>query len=337
MARRTKQKTSTAAGLALSLALACSGGSKPAESPDTPPPLDDDTPSAAPAEGAAKASSPKVQEGMDAIQAGEFEKAKAVLEEAVMADASDAQAVFYLGVAQQSLGDAQAAISSYEKALELDPKLGEARVNLSAALLDAGEADRALGVIDEALKSKPDDAALLLNRAMALGMKGDAKAAAQAFEKAAQANAGDPEVQYLYAEALVKAGDAAKAEAELSKLTSSEDVAVLASAARLLGKLGKFDGCIAALDRAIAKKPVAELHVQRGLCKHGKKDNAGALADYEAAVSTDPKYAAGYFYLGQHKRAVGDRKGAKAALQKAVELDPNGGVGKAAKKALATL
>jgi tetratricopeptide (TPR) repeat protein len=318
---------------AAALAAACSSGTPPAESPEEPPPLEDEPGAASPGP-VAPASSGQVQQGMDAIQAGDFEKARGILEQAVAAAPGDAQAAFYLGVALHSLGDAEGAVARYEKALALDPNLAEARVNLSAALLDAGQADRALAVVEQALASAPNDPALLLNRAMALSHKGDAKAAAAAFEKAVRANPGDPETRFLYAQALEQAGESGKALTELKRLGESDDLEVLASAARLLGRLGAFDECVASLDRALQKKPAAELYVQRGLCKHGKKDDGGALKDYEASVAADPGFAAGYFYLGQHKRAQGDKKGAKAALGKAVELDPNGGIGKAAQKAL---
>jgi Tfp pilus assembly protein PilF len=118
---------------------------------------------------------------------------------------------------------------------------------------------------------------------------------------------------------------------------SSDDVAVLASVGRLLGKLKAFDECIAALDNAIAKKDAAELHVDRGLCRHGKKDEKGAAQDFEAAVAADPKFAPAHFYLAQNKRDAGDKKGAKTEFEKAASLDPNGKLGAAAKKELGEL
>jgi len=56
-----------------------------------------------------------------------------------------------------------------------------------------------------------------------------------------------------------------------------------------------------------------------------------------AAVKADPNFAAAHYYLGQSKRARGDKKGAKAELQKAADLDANGGIGAKAKKELAEL
>jgi Flp pilus assembly protein TadD len=317
-----------------SVVLGCSSGTPPAQSPSSsePPSLEDDDQAAA----AAPASSSKVKEGIDAIQAQDFAKAKAVLEQAVKETPKDPQASFYLGVADEALGDAKGAADNYHHALELDPKLTEASTNLSGVLLDQGDAAGALAACDAGLKIAPKNPSLRRNRAVALDQTGS-KDAVAAFKAAVEVAPNDKEVQYLYAEALAKSGDSDKAVAELKPLLASDDVAVLASTGRLFGKLKDFDDCVTALDKAIAAKDVAELRVQRGVCKHGKKDDKGAEDDFSAAVKADPNFAAAHYYLGQSKRAHGDKKGAKAELQKAADLDASGGIGAKAKKELAEL
>lgn len=313
--------------------VACGGApSAPAATADNPPPLDDDEGGGA---APAPASSGKVKEGMDAIQAGDFGKAKSVLEEAEKENPKDPQAAYYLGVAIEGLGDGGGAAEHYKKALALDPKLTEASINLSGVLLDANDVDGALSVATAGLKTAPKNPSLLRNKAVALDASGS-KDAVPAFKAAVAAAPNDKEIHYLYAEALARSGDAAGALPELKGLVSSDDVAVLASVGRLLGKLKAFDDCIAALDNAIAKKDAAELHVDRGLCKHGKKDDKGAAADFQAAVAADPKFAPAHFYLAQNKRDAGDKKGAKAEFEKAASLD-SGKLGAAAKKELSEL
>jgi Flp pilus assembly protein TadD len=314
----------------------CGGSAPEPEHPASePPPLDDDGPDEG-AGAAAPASSSKVKEATDAIQAGDFAKAKTLLEAATAESPKDPQAAFYLGVALEGLGEAKPAAEQYKKTLALDSKLTEASTNLSAVLLDAGDADGALAAADGGLKTSPKSPALLKNRAVALSAKGS-KDAAPAFRAALEVASGDNELRYLYADALAQSGDAAGAAKEAKPLVVSDDVAVLASAGRLLGKLKAFDDCVAAFDKAIGKKDVAELRVQRGICKHGKKDEAGAESDFVAATKAEPTFAPGFYYLGQHLRGKGDKRGAKAALAKAAELDPKGGVGAAAKKALSEL
>lgn len=317
-------------------ALQACGAPAPAADPSDPPPsLEEDAPGGG-AGPVAQASSPGVQKGIDAIQAGDFAAAKGTLEQAVQTNPEDAQAHFYLGVALDNLGEPQAAIEHYEEAVSLDSNLVEARANLSGALYDGGDAAKALEVADAGLAIDPKHPALLTNRAMALAALDEPKKAAKAFE-AALAVQDSPEVRFLYAETLARGGETDRAKAELKKLAAGDNVEVLASAARLLGRLKAFDGCIEALDRAIEIQDAAELRVQRGLCRHGKKDEAGAKADYEAAIAADAGFAAAHFYLGQHLKAAGDKKGAKKELKRAMELDPQGGVGQAAGQALKSL
>ena len=316
----------------LSLGAVHCGGSAPApETPDNPPPLDDDNEGG----GAVAPSSSKVKEATDAIQAQDFAGAKALLEAAIAENPKDPQAHFYLGVALEGLGDAKGAAGKYEAALALDPKLTEASTNLSGVLLDLNDAAGSLAAADRGLKAAPKSAALLRNRAVALDAT-DSKDALPAFKAALDAASGDNEIRVLYAEALARSGDTAGAAREAKPLTASDDVAVLATAGRLLGKLKAFDDCIAAFDKAISKQDVAELRVGRGMCKHGKKDEAGAGADFTAATTKDPNFAPGFYYLGQHLRGKGDKKGAKAALTKAAELD-KGKLGEAAKSEIAEM
>lgn len=72
-------------------------------------------------------------------------------------------------------------------------------------------------------------------------------------------------------------------------------------------------------------------YVLRGLCQHGLKGEAKARADYEKAIELAPKSAAGYYYLGMSYRDTRKRLMASQALEKAVELDKGGDIGKKAK------
>lgn len=272
--------------------------------------------------------------GVDAISAGEFDKARGIFEKIAGEEPSNAKAHFYLGVAQQNLEQRDAAIDSYEKALSLDPKLTEAAVNLTAALLDAGDAGRAAPIIERALASDPQNPGLLYNRALVASTLGKKAEAVGYYREALAVDPKNAEIKYGYAEALVSAGSTTEAQTVLAELIKSDDVPVLASSARLLGRLDDFGGCIQALGRAIERQPSAELFVARGLCQHGKRDEAAALADFQRAIQKDGSYAPAHYYVGMHLKSQGKKKEARAALSRAVELAGDEGVGKAAKRAL---
>lgn len=275
--------------------------------------------------------------GVSAIGAGDFESARKTFSEIVADQPGNAQAHFYLGVAQQNLGQNTEAISSYEKALDLDPKLTEASINLTAALLDSGEAARALPVIERALASNPGHAGLLYNRALALRAAGQDSAAVAAYRDALGADPANAEIKYGYAEALVAAGSTSEAIKLLEQLGQSDSVEVLASTARLLGRLKQFDPCIETLTRALGKQPSAELYVARGLCQHGKKNDTAAFEDFQRGVQQDARYAPAHYYAGMHLKTHGRKAEARSALTRAAELAGDEGVGKAAKRALESL
>ncbi len=322
------------AGLALALVTGCGGSTPEPATPadDSPEHLLSDEP-----EGAAPASSADVQKGIDAIAAEDFAGAKEILLGAVAANPKDPQAMFYLGVAESGLGETDAAIGHLRTAVQLDPKLAEASLNLSALLLDQEKYDEALDASEQGLAAAPNDTGLLQNKAMALLMTGKEADSAPLFGKVVEKKPDDEGLRFMYAQALLAAGSEDEAKGQLDTLASSKDVAVLASVADLFGRLKSWDGCVKALDGAIAQKSAGELFVKRGLCKHGKKDEDGAKADFEKAIELEPTSAQGHFYLGHNKRARGDKKGAKAAFSKAAELDPDGKMGKAAKAAAAQL
>ena len=315
---------------------ACGGGTPEPHPPESDPPLGD------PAAGeAAPASSAKVQQGMDAIQAGDFAKAKELLLQAQGEAPNDPQAAFYLAVALEQLGDVPGAIEQYKKALSLDPKLPEASQNLSAILIDQNDAKSALPIITAGLQHTPNHPGLLMNHALALEATGDKAGAVDAYGKAAAASPDNIELAYAHAELLAGAGKKDEAVTALKKVVVSDDPKLLAAAGNVFGKLGAFGECVGALDRAIEKvgktKPAAALHVRRGVCRHEMKDDAGAKSDYDAAVALDADFAPAHYYLGMHLKAAGKKKEAIAALEKAAKLAGEEGVGPGAQKALEEL
>jgi Flp pilus assembly protein TadD len=320
--------------LCLSFAFAACTSGAPAKNPDDTPPALDATGGAGNPGPVEPASSAKVKDGIAAIQAGDFAKAKEILSAAEAEAPKDAQAAFYLGVALEKTGDTDGAVTKYNKALELDPKLTEAAVNLSALLLDRNRAKEAVTVVEAALGRAPNHPMLLMNRALALEAAGDTAGALRAYGAAVQAQPDNAELRYAHAELLAGAGKKDEALAELRKLIGTDDPRLAGAAAKLLDELGAAADCVSALDKAVKNKPNPELYTRRGICRHKAKDDVGAKSDYEAAIALDPKYAPAHFYLGMHYKNAGKKKEAERSLAKAVELAGGKGIGEAAKKAL---
>ena len=313
------------------LALGACGPTPPPATPDNPPPLDDAPPKKSKPDAVVAPSNELVKQGMDAIQKQDFAAAKSVLTDAVGKDPKDPQAAFYLGVAMEGLGDSAGAMTQYKKALELDPKLVEAAVNLSGDQYDKKDAAGALATAEQGLKANPKSPELLLNRALSLEALGKKDEAMAAYGAAVKAKPDDPQLHITYAEYLAGAGKRDEALTELRAAQNVEDPTLLAAVGVRFGRLKAFPDCIAALDKAIKLKDSADLHTRRGVCRHDFGDDAGAQADYDAAIKLDANFAPAYYYLGRHLEKK-DKKRALEALDKAQKLDPSGPVGKQAKE-----
>jgi tetratricopeptide (TPR) repeat protein len=314
------------------LAFAACSSNPPPQTPEEPPPLDDPAPTKPKGDAVVAPSSDLVKQGMDAIQKQDFAQAKSVLGRAVAADPKDPQAAYYLGVALDGAGDLPGAMAQYKKALELDPKLAEAAVNLSGAQYEQKDAAGALATAEQGLKANPKSPELLLNRALALEALGRKEEAMSAYGAAVKARPDDAQLRITYAEYLAAAGKREEALSQLRAAQSVEDPTLLAALGVRFGRLKAFPDCIAALDRAIKLKDAADLHTRRGVCRHDFGDDAGAQADYEAAIKLDDKFAPAHYYLVRHLEKK-DKKRALQSLEAAQKLDPSGPIGKQAKEA----
>lgn len=290
--------------LGLVCALGCGGTNPPANEPVAP---------SEPSEGT-RQDDGALEQAEDAIRASDFERVKTVCTQLVQREPNNAKAHYYLAVASENLGDKPQALSHYREALRVDASLAEAALNLSALLIDDSAFDEAVKVLDEAAKRNPQDAALRVNLGYArLGMN-DLNGAEKAFDDAlgisdaADARLGMAElwlVQSKPERAMPHIGKAVE--------LAPTQVQVLVTAAELYRKSHAGAECVAAYDKAIEQKPIAQLYANRGVCKQINKDSAGAKADYQKAIEVDPNYGPAYYLFGRYLLSV--EKNKKAAIE----------------------
>lgn len=87
------------------------------------------------------------------VDAGDYAGAIPLLQKAIAADPTSADAHNYLGFSHRKLGDMELALAQYVKALELNPKHRGANEYLGELYLDLGQMDKAeerLAVLDGA-------------------------------------------------------------------------------------------------------------------------------------------------------------------------------------------
>ncbi len=90
---------------------------------------------------------------MKLVDAGDYAGAILLLQKAIAADPTNADAHNYLGFSHRKLGNVDVALIQYRKALELDPKHRGANEYLGELYLDLNQLDKAkerLAVLDDA-------------------------------------------------------------------------------------------------------------------------------------------------------------------------------------------
>ncbi len=279
--------------------------------------------------------SPELGAGIRAFDAGNYSDARKSFEAATKKTPGDADAFYNLGQACEKLADRSAAEAAYKSALSLRPAFENAAVALSSLELNAGRMDDALAVLRACLAKQPGSAGLHENLGVAMAMRNDQNDAIAEFEQAIKLAPSEPMYHFTLAHWLNTwhvRGAAPHLDAALA--SSKEDVGFILAIGFEYRMASQFDACVKTLDRAAQLKDGGEVRTQRALCKLGQKDDKGALDDLQAAVTKEPSYAQGHYYLAG-RLAHGKRyKEAAAEYTKYLELEPNGSLAKQASEKL---
>ena len=115
---------------------------------------------------------------------------------------------------------------------------------------------------------------------------------------------------------------------------SKDDMGVLATIGHELRLAGEFKSCVDVFTKLVAKKDGGEVRTERALCKLGLKDEAGVVADLQAAIAKEPGYAPAHYYLGGRFAVKKKWKEAMAEYEKYLQLDPQGSLAKQATEKL---
>jgi tetratricopeptide (TPR) repeat protein len=269
-----------------------------------------------------------------------YDEAIAELTKAIETNPKSIQAHFYMGLAKEKKGDRAGAEQAYKAALDIDPSLPEAAGNLAAIYLDEPpRPDLAIGVLEKVLKKSPDSPILLQNLAYAYNLKNDVDNAAKYYE-AAIAKEDSTELRFALGVLLAQAKRYDNALPHLKKALAGmgDKPDELATLGGLFWFAKAWTECIGAFDRAIKIKGTdPEWFTRRGTCRQGLKDEAGAMADYQAAVKADPKFAPAHYYLAIGMLAKKEIANAESELKLAVQHGGDSPIGKSAKEKLAEM
>ena len=328
-------------------AMGC-GGSKPASTPTPPPPPPKLPPSVVAVGGptpvhdmpsSSAVSSDEVAKGMKALDAHDTAGAKAYAEAALKKNAQDGEALALLGMVAERSNDKTGAEKAYKAALKQRPELEAASVNLSAIYVEGEKWDDAEKVCRGGLERHKENPLLHLNLAIALAGKKDQAQSTKEFDEAVRLAPNQPMPLLTYGQWLGQWNqtDAAVSKLRAARALAADDVATLAAVGHELLVLRAVSDCVPTFDKAIALKDAAELRTERGLCKLGAKDKAGALIDFQSAVSKEPSYPLAHYWLGGLYAQAGKGKDAQTEFDTYLRLAPTGPKAQAAKDALAKL
>ncbi len=260
---------------------------------------------------------------------------------AIGLEADYAQAYVYRGNAKKGLEDLKGAVEDYDAAIRLKPHLTNDA--LAAAHLKRADVKSALGENSAAiedcdaviyLKPKGDTLALAhFRRAEAKSALAENSAAIEDYDEVIRLKPkGD-----ILATAHLKRADAKAALGENETALEDYDQAIQLKPANVivLGlthfkradvkvALGKTEAALKDYDQGIRLVPIDALrvigYVSRAEAKSNLGDDAGVIADCDAAIRIDPNYAEAYYKRGRAKISIGNTSEAKADLQTALKL-----------------
>lgn len=201
--------------------------------------------------------------------------------------------VLLAGAVQYSLGSMNQAELHLKKFLEADPSNLYARKMMVSTLLKSRQTQRALEFLEPALKnSQPDAQVLSLAGEAQMQLKNYTKAT-EYLEKAGALDPGTPGIHTALGLSRLALGEKERAVAELEQAaeldtkTAKSDFLLIMTQLRLR----EYDKAIASAKKLQKEQPENPLSYSlEGTARIGKRDNAGARASFEKALSVEPMY-----------------------------------------------
>ena len=192
-------------------------------------------------------------------RSGNFEDAKAIYQRVLKEDSNNGDALHFLGLADFSLQNYPAALTSITKAIAIYPNLAPLHSNLGSVLRKIGRISEALESYDQAITLNPKYAKAHLNRGVLLREQG------------------------LYSEALASLNHALELD--------PNDADIFDNYGNALRDLGKFNEAVAMFDYGISLNPDSpEIHMNRGNVLADLKLISKAIASYERSIHLRPGY-----------------------------------------------
>jgi tetratricopeptide (TPR) repeat protein len=229
-------------------------------------------------------------------------------------------------IARHALGDPAGALADVDLALALDPRL-DAHAARSLFKLETLDATGAIADATVALESNPKDLLALRTRARSLAATGQTRASLADFDRAVELEPDDAVTLTNRGAARMNAGDLDGALADLDRSLELDAGLSFAYANRALARLRKDNTmgreALQDLDRALELDPENLLAREtRALIRDPAGNLEGAYEDAGILVERQPGNAKYQRIRGELAAKLGREGEARAALDRALELNP---------------
>lgn len=253
--------------------------------------------------------------------AGEVDKAKALLDNAILEVPDDSSLRAERGLLARTTLDLPGAIAHFKKASELSPGDADLLFNLGEALQAGRNLEQAIATYRKALSLKPDLTQARVNLGKALAEKG---LYAEAKETLAQVNKdtlADGEAHYNLGVILMREGNVTQAvkEFERTLAITPRHVQALNNLGVAADARGEHKKALEWFKKATAADPTfAEAWFNTGMSHMSLKQEAQATRAFEQALKLEPGSNGPYVKLGGLYLKQGKKDRALEAFKKAI-------------------
>ena len=272
----------------------------------------------------------------------------------------DTEALYRLGLAHLSLGEAKKAVKPLEQLVKADPESLDAKLLLARAYRGASEIDKAKALLDQTILQIPDDSSLHAERGQLARATMDLPAAVKHYRKAVEYAPEDPDLLYnlgealqasklveesisVYRKALTLKPDNSQAKVNLGKALAEKGLfgeakEILSSVNKQtltdseahynLGVIYMREGAIGLavteFERTLAINPKhAQAFNNLGVAYDAKADTKKALEQFKKATTADPAFAEAWFNMGMSYMKLNQQPQATKAFEQALKLEPS--------------